>query len=456
MMKTSSIAIVACLLLLLRQTAFSQDLAAMTKEERDVYFEKQKAASAADHKKMMDLLSITSIRQGANGSDPTAANAANYDEAKANPYPFIPDPLLTANGKKIKTPKEWWDKRRSEIVEDFDREVYGRLPANIPAVKWEVLSTVEDTVGNISVITKKLMGHVDNSSYPSIKVDIQATLTTPKNATGPVPVMTEFTFVWPPWMNRPAVPVTGPMWQQQVLEKGWGYAILIPGSIQADNGAGLTEGIIGLVNKGNPRKADDWGSLRAWAWGASRLLDYFETDNAVNAKQVGIEGHSRYGKAAAVTMAYDPRFAIAYISSSGEGGVKLHRRNYGELVENVAGSGEYHWMAGNFISYAGPKKWNDLPVDAHELLALCAPRPVFVGSGENGDQWTDPKGMFLAVVGAGPVYKLLGKKDVGATEFPPVETTLTDGDIAFRQHNGGHTPAPNWPAFLAFASRYIK
>ena len=165
----------------------------------------------------------------------------------------------------------------------------------------------------------------------------------------------------------------GPSWQQQVLAKGWGYAIIVPNSIQADNGAGLTRGIIGLCNKGQPRKADDWGALRAWAWGASRALDYFETDKAVDAKRVGIEGLSRYGKAAIVAMAYDERFAIGFIGSSGAGGAKLHRRNFGELVENVASSGEYHWMAGNYLKYAGPLTWNDLPVDSHELVALCRP-----------------------------------------------------------------------------------
>jgi hypothetical protein len=145
-----------------------------------------------------------------------------------------------------------------------------------------------------------------------------------------------------------------------------------------------------------------------------------------------------------------------FISSSGEGGVKLHRRNYGEIVENLAGSGEYHWMAGNFIKYGGPLNWNDLPVDAHELIALCAPRPVFISSGDVGDAWVDAKGMFMAGVAAGPVYKLLGKKDLGITEYPPVETTLIDGEIAYRQHSGGHTPGPNWPTFLKFAERYLK
>jgi hypothetical protein len=414
-----------------------------------------------DHQRMMDLLHITSLRPGANGNNPQAPNAANYDESKANPFPNLPDPLVLKNGKRVTTARMWWTKRRSEIVEDFDREIYGRVPKVTPKVKWEVTSVTREMNGDIPVITKKLVGHVDNSSYPLINVDIQLTLTTPANATGPVPVMMEFTFVFPPGFKLPAPPPgvpIGPTWQQQVLAKGWGYASLIPTSVQADNGAGLTQGIIGLVNKGQPRKADDWGALRAWAWGASRALDYFETDKSVDAKQVGIEGLSRYGKATLVTMAYDQRFAIAFVGSSGEGGAKLHRRNFGELVENVAGSGEYHWMAGNFIKYAGPLTWNDLPVDSHELIALCAPRPVFISAGspkvEGG--WVDAKGMFMAAVAAGPVYQLLGKKDLGVEDFPPIETALIDGDVAWRQHSGGHTTGPNWPTFLTFASRYIK
>jgi hypothetical protein len=430
-----------------------------------------------DHQKMMDLLHITSLRRGADGSNRQSPNAANYDEAKANPYPNLPEPLVLKNGQKVTTAQMWWDQRRPQIVEDFDREIYGRVPKDTPKVTWEVTGTTQEKNGDVPVITKQLVGHVDNSSYPAITVDIRLTLTTPANATGPVPVMMEFGFSFGPGGfggagkagPKAAAPPAGrggpgggfggggPTWQQQVLAKGWGYAILTPNSIQADNGAGLTQGIIGLVNKGQPRKPDDWGALRAWVWGASRALDYFETDKAVDAKQVGVEGHSRYGKAAIVAMAYDPRFAIAYVSSSGEGGAKLHRRNWGEIVENVAGTGEYHWMAGNFLKYAGPLTWNDLPVDSHELVALCAPRPVFIGAGATqGDGWVDAKGMFLAAAGAGPVYKLLGKKDMGTSEFPAMETALIDGDVAFRQHSSGHTPGPNWPTFLTFADRYIK
>jgi hypothetical protein len=439
--------------------AIAQDVWSMTAEEREAYQAKIRAASVEDHKKMMELLGITSLRPGANGNDQSAPNAANYDEAKANPFPALPDPLTLKSGRKVISEKMWWKQRFPELVEDFDREIYGRTPKNTPRVTWEVTSTTNETNGDVPVLLKKIVGHVDNSAYPKITVDIQLTLATPANATGPVPVILEFGFIRPPGWIPPAnfpQPPPGPTWQQQVLAKGWGYATIVPGSIQADNGGGLTSGIIGLMNKGEARKPDDWGALKAWAWGASRALDYFEKDKAVDAKRVGIEGHSRYGKATIVAMAYDARFAVAYVSSSGEGGAKLHRRNYGEIVENVAGSGEYHWMAGNFIKYAGPLNWNDLPVDSHELIAMCAPRPVFISSGEKGDGWVDAKGMFLAAAHAGPVYKLLGKKDLGTMEFPAVETTLTDGDIAFRQHSGGHTPGPNWPTFIEFASRYFK
>jgi hypothetical protein len=424
--------------------------------EQDSLVAQTQRKTKADHHKMLDLLGIKEIRQGANGSNPQASNAANYDESKATPYPTLPAILITKKGQKVSTVPDWWNIRRPDIVVDFDREIYGRVPENTPQVNWEIVSTADSVIGTTPVKVKNLIGYVDNSSYPVITVDIQLSLVTPSLIKTPVPIMMELSFVFPPGFRQPASTSNEPScWQQQLVEKGWGYAILIPTSIQADNGAGLSSGIIGLMNKGKTRKADDWGALRAWAWGASRALDYFESDKAVDPFKVGIEGHSRYGKAAAVAMAYDLRFAIAYTSSSGAGGVKLHRRNYGELVENVAASSEYHWMAGNYIKYAGPLQWSDLPVDSHELVALCAPRPVFIGCGYKGDGWCDAKGMFLAGAYASEVYELLGTKGLPTKNFPPLETTLTDGDIGFRQHAGGHTPAPNWPTFIEFAARYF-
>jgi hypothetical protein len=233
----------------------------------------------------------------------------------------------------------------------------------------------------------------------------------------------------------------------------------------------LTKGIIGLCNKGQFRKPEDWGALRAWAWGAARGLDYLETDATVDAKHVGIEGVSRYGKAALVTMAFEPRFAMVLVGSSGEGGAKPHRRNFGEAVENLTGSGEYHWMAGNFLKYGaedgtfGSKNAGDLPVDAHELIALCAPRPTFISYGvpERGDaNWLDQHGSYMAAVAAGPVFRLLGARDLGekenyrAAKMPPVNTGLLDGELAWRQHDGGHEDRSNMKHFIAWANRLLN
>ncbi|HEY4967460.1 MAG TPA: hypothetical protein VII28_13740 [Puia sp.] len=425
-----------------------------------IYWANIRRLTQLDYQNMLDQLHIDSTRPGPSGN-PQAPNAANSDESKATQYTSLPNPLVLNNGQPVTTPTMWWHQRRPEIVEYFDREIYGRLPRNIPKVTWELISTTYDTSNHVPAITKKLIGHVDNSADTSIKVNIDLTLTTPANSKTPVPVIMEFGFVFPPGFKFPP-PLPGtPLiagWQQQLLDKGWGYAVIIPASYQADNGAGLTQGIIGLVNKGQHRKPEDWGTLRAWAWGASRAVDYFETDKAVDAKKLGIEGLSRYGKATIVTMAYEPRFAIAFVGSSGAGGTKILRRVFGEQVENLASSAEYHWFAGNFIKYAGTLTPNDMPVDAHELVALCAPRPVFISSGspKNEGQWVDAKGMFLGGAYAGPVYKILGKKDLGTAEFPPMETSLTDGDIAFRQHSGGHTTGPNWPTFIVWASRYFQ
>jgi hypothetical protein len=418
-----------------------------------------------EHQREMDALHVASVRHGADGNA-DSPYAANYDELKVPAYPPLPDPLVMNDGKKVTSAKMWWTKRRPELVEIFDREIYGRIPKNVPVVKWEVVSTTNEKNGEVPVITKKLVGHVDNSSYPLITVDIQLTVSTPADAKGPVPVimelgidpavMAEFRKRMTPEQLK-AFEQSGPTWQQQVLAKGWGYATYLPTSVQPDNGEGLTQGIIGLCNKGQPRKLDDWGALRAWAWGASRALDYFETDAAVNAKQVGLEGHSRYGKAALVAMAYDQHFAIGYISSSGAGGAKVLRRDFGERLENLTSSYSYHWLAVNFIKYGGPGHTvNDMPVDAHELVALCAPRPVFISGGNvKGDGWVDAKGMWLAAELASPVYVLLGKKGLSAPDFPPMETGVLGGDVAFRQHSGGHTPGPNWPTFIQFASRYL-
>jgi hypothetical protein len=476
-------------------------------------------SSQQDRQRVMDQLKITMFPSG-----PGAYLASTYDEKTANPYPTLPDPLVMNNGRRV-TSASQWRQRRAELVELFDREVYGRRPANMPKVTWTVAGTTEGLTGNVPVVTRQLVGRVDNAGYPALNVTILATLSTPKNATGPVPVVLMFGGGGPAPDGVPATtpcvlpgaevqgagpargggagaagrggaaggraggpPAAGqpPSAQEQIVARGWGYASVATGSIQADNGQGLTCGIIGLVNKGQPRKLDDWGVLSAWGWGMSKVLDYLETDTTVDAKRVAVQGHSRTGKAALVALAYDERFLTGFISSSGQSGAKLHRRKYGEAIENIAATNEYHWMAGNYLKYAG--RWDTLPVDSHQLVAMVAPRPVFLSTGNGpdlnpdgsikmldpnspniiatrgpvelqaaniNDAWVDPKGTFLAGVGAGPVYRLLGKKDLGTAEFPAIETGVMTGDIAFRQHAGGHTPGPNWPVFLEFAARYF-
>ncbi|MBE3088541.1 MAG: acetylxylan esterase, partial [Chloroflexi bacterium] len=244
--------------------------------------------AAEDHQHMMDQLGIKTLRPGPSGNE-QAPNHANYDEATANPFPNLPEVLTLKNGRKVTTAGICWRQRRPEIVEDFEREVYGRIPARVPKVTWTVTQTADGVVGAYPVVGKQLVGHVDDSSYPLISVDIQLTLVTPAAAKGPVPVMIMFRGGGLPrapgapapegraGFGPPPVAVSDPPATDQLIADGWGYALLSPASIQADNGAGLTRGIIGLVNKGQPRKRDDWGSLRAWAWGAARALDYLET-----------------------------------------------------------------------------------------------------------------------------------------------------------------------------------
>ena len=446
-----------------------------------------KFARDGDHQNMMDQLGIKKLRPGA---DPN--NQATFDEATANKYP-LPDLMTMKDGTKVTT-AEQWPARRAEIEEDFAREVYGRIPRNVPSVTWQVTKTTMGNSGGIPTITKTLVGHVDNSSYPLISVDIQASVTTPANATGPVPVMVEFGGGFGGFRRgfgqRRVGPTTlatqpgdargfggaggfgrgpaGPNWQQLLIAKGWGYGTINPGSIQAD-GPALTAGIIGLTNKGQPRKPDDWGALRAWQWGVSRLLDYLQTDKAVDARQVGIEGLSRYGKAALVTEAFEPRIAVGFIGSSGEGGAKLHRHIFGEAVENLTG-GEYYWMAGNFMKYGaseatfGSKTPGDLPVDSNELIALCAPRLTFISYGIPGKgdaKWLDHEGSFMATIDASRVFALLGAKgldvegDPHTAKMPPVNQGLLDGQLAWRQHDGGHTDAPNMKYFLLWADKFI-
>lgn len=493
----------ALLALLFLLSIESQVATAQSATEKATPPEQSAAASGApvilttqqDHQHLLEQLGITRLRPGRNSKE-DAPNAANYDEAQANPYSQLPDVLTLQNGERVTSAEQWWKVRRPEVVELLEREIYGKVPANVPGVTWEVRETREITAGGKPAIQKHIVGVVDNSTCPEIKVNISMSLTLPKETAGPVPVL--MTFGWTPFDPSPfAFGGRGgrggpqgprpPSREDKLLAAGWGCAILNPSTVQEDSGGfqrnpfapktdakaedepkgmGLTRGIIGLTNLGQPRKPEDWGALRAWAWGASRGLDYLETVPQVNAKRVGIAGVSRYGKAALATLAFDERFAMGLIASSGAGGTKLYRRNFGESLENLASSGAYHWMGGNYVKYSaddatfGRRTAADLPADAHFALALCAPRLTFISHGipEKGDaHWLDHQGSFMASIAAQPVYRLLGARDLGRSDdykvekMPPVNVDLLDGELAWRQHDGGHTDEPNLEHFIRWA-----
>ncbi len=390
-----------------------------------------------------------------NYSDKSSGYYPGPDSARLGDYTPI-DLLKMKNGKVITTADEWWNKRRPEIVKDIEDQLYGRIPDEtiLPKVTWSVITSSGGT-GNSAYIQKEILGTIDVSRYPQVrnKPEIRATLRTPANVTEPVPVIIFFggfgnvnEFYW--GRSNP---------------KGWGTCVFDLTALQPDNGAGLTSYLIGLVNQGNWRKPTDWGSLVAWSWGVSKLIDYFETDKDVNAKMIGLNGVSRYGKATIVAMAYEPRLAIAFAGDAGSLGTKMNRRHWGQDLENSCDANEFHWMAGSFFKWAGelvpgqylPRKIEECPVDAHSLLALCAPRPVFMNGGSTS-AWCDPYGVFLSGKLASPVYELLGVKGLVMDDPKPIfDKGYIDGTIGYRCHIGGHSDAPNWPAFFDFAAKQL-
>jgi hypothetical protein len=427
------------------------------------------AIAEKERAREMRLLGITAFRPPAEAIDTSSPAFANYDEAQANPYPNLPPLLVTASGQKVTTADQWWKVRRPEIARIFETQVYGRVPDDVPAISWRVAETIEQEIGGIPAITRKMVGRAENKAAPGINVEILMNVTTPRAMRGHrIPTILAFARLVQRPRRAGSYPVAlppGPDFRTQLMQNDWGLIELDINSIQPDNPAMLDQGIIGLTNKGQPRGLDQWGAVRAWAWGASRALDALEDSDAIDPKRVGIFGHSRTGKAALVAMANDDRFKVGYLSATGMGGVNLYRRNYGEPVQNLASLTEFFWYAGNALKLSvSGKTPDDIPYDAHWMLALVAPRPVFISGGPMitepreaipGDAWQDVGGMFKSAVAAGPAWELLGAKGLQTGTMPPRLTYLGQGDIGFREHQYGHTPAPNWPHFIRFASRYL-
>ncbi|GAC1516262.1 MAG: hypothetical protein NVS1B4_10350 [Gemmatimonadaceae bacterium] len=442
----------------------------MTAHERLVYLARLRAIAEEDRRSMMVRLGIRQPhelplqesdpnrppklfkRGGSSAWHDSAGNTytrspwgawTNYDESRTGTLP-LPDPLILNDGTRVTDADLWWRRRRPEILDIFEREIYGRVPSATPPVSFAV-ERIDSTGALGSAVVKRVIGSVSNHNSPVSTPSIDITMYLPAGVAHRVPIIVS--------ARGGGSESRVPEEVSAVLALGWAFATVNTTQIQADNGAGLVTGIIGLVNHGRARDPDQWGVLTAWSWGLSRALDYFATDPAIDAGRAAIGGHSRWGKAALLSGALDQRWALVWSSCSGAMGASLETRNWGETIDNVAGVGEYHWMAGNFLKYAG--RWHTLPVDAHELIALVAPRPVFVTGGTK-DQWSDPHGVFLAAVAADPVYRLLGVRGIDTAAMPSPDEALIAGNIAFRNHDGGHTDAPDWPVFLQFAQRYFE
>ncbi len=373
-------------------------------------------------------------------------HVSNYSEDKVAPY-TLPDPLVTFDKRPVTTAQMWLKQRRPEILKFFRDEIYGAIPANAPKVTWEVTET-DDNARKGMAIMRRIVGRMgEKKDGPRMNL----TVFTPAKATGPIPVLLNLTFALRAGGRPPGLFDL----VEETLSHGWGYAALGYTDIQPDRPNRWTEGAIGLTLKQGQTKpeADEWGTISAWAWGLSRAIDYFQTDKFVNAKQIAITGASRLGKTVLWASAQDERVAAVFAAVPGEMGALLIRRDWGETLDDMAERFGYQF-AGNLQKWVG--KWNDLPVDQHMLIALSAPRPVFVSGGIK-DQWSDPKGQFLALVAAGPVYRLLGAKDLGVTRMRALDEPVADGSLAYHYHSSGHAVLPaDWKIFFEFADRHYK
>lgn len=397
-------------------------------------------------------------RTDANGNPlrraPTG-HVSNYDEAKVGTY-TLPDPLVLQNGQPVRDADTWFKQRRPEILKLYETHIYGRVPERAPKITFEVVETDSKAMDG-TAIRKHLVARF-GSSPDGPKVNLVMYL--PAKASGPVPMLLQLLFGNPPSTNAASATgdntprnEAGPI--ADFLARGYGYACVRYTEFEGDtvsNHLKIARALALAPDQTKP-DADEWGTISTWAWGTRRILDYFETDPAVDAKRVALIGHSRLGKTALWAGAQDARFALVFSSCSGEMGAALARRDFGETVDDMVANLPWQF-ADNFQKFSA--HWSDMPVDAHMLIALNAPHPVFITGGTQ-DQWADPRGQFLAQVAAGPVYRLVGRKDLGTTELPALDTPLISGDLGFYYHTGGHSiTAADWNTFLDFAGKYLK
>lgn len=417
------------------------------------------------------------------GGRPIANIPVNYVEANVGTF-TLPDVLTTFDGQKVTDAKTWFEKRRPELRNWFEENVYGKVPATAPKVTWEVVSVDRNALEG-KAIAKSLLGHMGGPDGPTIPV----TVYTPANATGPVPILVTFSFgaVGGARGRGPATgsagataagPATGPATAPvaragrgrgaggpqrggpaELIARGYGYAALSKGSIESDvERAPVSPPNVDIARKlglapgQTAPAADEWGAIGAWAWGLSRLVDYFETDPNIDAKRVAITGGSRLGKTVTWAGANDPRIALVIACSGGEGGAAIARRNYGETIGHLVAPSRYPYQfAGNYQKYAADP--NTMPVDTHALVALMAPRPILLSVALT-DGWSDPYGEFVAAYNATPVYKLVGKQGLDNNEWPG-HSKIVGHELSFFMLNGGHAQG-DWDVWLNYMDTYLQ
>jgi hypothetical protein len=417
------------------------------------------------HRYLCVLVLACSTARGQTAKAPAAVVAgipANYDEALAGSY-TLPDPLKLANGKAVTDAKTWYEKRRPEIVRFFEENQYGRAPGRPAGMSFDVFDKGTAAMGGTAIRRQVTVYFSENKSGP--KMDLLLYL--PAKAGKPAPLLLNLSFtansstvddpgikpgeVW--GRDKKRVPASGTrsfgkLNVAPLLAAGFGVATVYYGDIDPDFAEGLPYGVRAMYPK---PASDEWGSIAAWAWGLSRAMDYLETDTGVDAKRVALLGVSRLGKTVAWAGARDTRFAMVIASCSGEGGAALSRRNYGETVKHLNARFGYQFCA-NYQKFGDHV--DQMPVDANMLLALIAPRPVLLQTGDK-DFWSDPKGEFLAAVAAGPVFRLLGKQGLDTDEMPPPGRPILH-TIGYYMHDGGHGAIPSdWEQFLKFMEMHL-
>ncbi len=410
----------------------------------------------------------------AQGQAPTTEAAkppaipANYEESQTGTY-TLPDPLVLANGKRVRDAGTWYKQRRPEIVKLFEENMHGRTPGRPTDRTFDVFDK-----GTPALDGKAIRKQVEvrfSAAKATPKMDV--VIYTPAGAKKPVPLVLCINFTANSSMIEDSGIRQGEVWDRdrkrvpassntrftkidvnEFLSKGIGLASVYYGDIEPDFPGGVPFGVRGLFLKPGQTEPepDEWGAIGAWAWGLSRALDYLETDPAVDAKRVALFGISRLGKTVLWAGAHDTRFAAVIASCSGEGGAALSRRNYGETVKHLNTNFGYQF-AGNYQKFGSHV--DQMPVDANMLLALLAPRPLLLSTGSE-DKWSDPKGEFLAAVAVEPVYRLLGKDGLGTETMPAAGQGILH-TLGYRMHAGGHGTTPDdWPFFVKFLETHLK